>query len=67
MGAVEEKLADKQMEDPLLAEPLLTLEEEEEEEGTDESAKLEAEFKQLQASVKETELEKVPLYDPHLF
>jgi len=66
MGAAEEKLADKQAEDPLLADPLLSLEEEEEEEGTDKSKAVAGDLASLQTWKRAME-SAVPLFDPGLF
>jgi len=66
MGAAEERLSDKQSEDPLLADPLLSLEEEEEEEGDAKGKQLAGDLAGLQTWKRAVE-SAVPLFDPALF
>lgn len=66
VGAAEEKLADKQAEDPLLADPLLSLEEEEEEDGSEKAKEVASDISSLRTWEKALE-STVPLFDPSLF
>lgn len=66
VGAAEEKLADKQAEDPLLADPLLSLEEEEEEDGSEKAKEVASDIASLKTWEKALE-STVPLFDPSLF
>lgn len=66
VGAAEEKLADKQAEDPLLADPLLSLEEEEEEDGSEEAKEVASDISSLKTWEKALD-STVPLFDPSLF
>jgi len=67
MGAAEEDLANKQAEDPLLADPLLSLEEEEAEIGTAEGEQVAGDIASIHDWKKAAENAPVPLFDPSLF